>query len=189
MSAHSKERATRTKLGRGARAFLLMRPGIANLVSIELAHQGFTLGRAHNYDDALKLLSAERYDLVMLDLELPDGSNAAELTRALRHDRLAASRKAWVLVHAEEVAEGELRTIKNSGVSSLILGPVSLGAITERLRMMHVDRREFVDANGYVGPDRRVRSIHFPSGADRRDRGKAPDDAGTEEKAIALADA
>jgi CheY-like chemotaxis protein len=178
MSAHLRARGMRTKLGGGARAFLMMRPTVATLVSHELAHQGFTIGRASNYDDALRILSAEPYDLVMLDLELPDGTSAAELARALRHDRLAASRKAWILVHAEEVADGELRTIKNSGVSSLILGAVSLGTITERLRMMHVDRREFVDALGYVGPDRRVRSVHFPSAADRRDRGKPTEDTG-----------
>jgi DNA-binding response OmpR family regulator len=170
-----------------ARAFVFMGSALANLVSHELSQSGFSLGRASSAEQALEMLSLERYDLLVMGLLLPDGTNAVDLTRALRHDRGAVSRKAWVLVHAHEVADSELRAIKNAGVSSLILGPVSLGAICDRIRMMYSDKRTFVEGREYVGPDRRVRTIHFPGAADRRSlrallssaaSAGAPEDAG-----------
>ena len=166
-------RSKRSAFARGSRAFIAMAASIGVPVATELTNQGFLVNRSQNYKDIRQILGTDAFQLVILDLVLPDGSSATELVRSLRHDRLAASRKAWILLHADALPEGELRAIKNAGVSSLIIGAVSLGTIVDRLKMMLTDKREFVDAPNYVGPDRRVRSAHFPDEVNRRGKNKS----------------
>ena len=56
---------------------------LSKLISLILMRNGFTSDRANNLSEAYKALSQKRYDIVFLDLGLPDGSGFKALDRAI----------------------------------------------------------------------------------------------------------
>jgi response regulator RpfG family c-di-GMP phosphodiesterase len=56
---------------------------LLKLVSMILIKNGFTSDMAHNLDEAYKAFSRKKYDIVFLDLGLPDGSGFKALERAI----------------------------------------------------------------------------------------------------------
>jgi CheY-like chemotaxis protein len=155
------------------RALVLADAYFKSLVAEVLRDENFSILRAPDAAAALSKLTTEAFDLVVLDYHLPGGMDAGTFTQNLRRNPKAASRRAWVLVFAREVTASDVRQLRNCGVSSLLVGSLQLGRIQERIKVMAQDRRSFVDAPGYVGPDRRVVSEYFPTSQDRREQAKA----------------
>jgi len=60
-------------------------PDIVELVSYNLKKEGFVVSSAADGEEALKLIRAGQYDLVILDLMLP-GIQGMELCRIIRND-------------------------------------------------------------------------------------------------------
>jgi len=176
-------------LVRGGTALVLAEShGQAAPLRDALRGENFSTLVATEAEEALARLRERAFDLVILEVRSPgNGEEAAvdlgELTRRLRREETSASRRAWVLVIAPTIARDELLRLRNCGISSLLLGELTIGALAERLALMRQDKRRFVIAPGYVGPDRRVRHDFFPPEKDRRGTGSheaqtAPDAEG-----------
>jgi DNA-binding response OmpR family regulator len=142
----------------------------ASMVAELLRESGFEVVVGKEPAAALARLRAERFKLLVLDELLGDGSRAAALIKGLRRDATAASRKAWVLAMVAVATPENVAELRLAGVSGLLVGGVSVRAVAERLGAMRLDKRRFVEAEGYCGPDRRVRIAFVPPGRDRRQR-------------------
>ena len=57
-------------------------PSIANLIAFGLEHQ-FSITKVHDIEEALELISAKKFDLILLDWMLP-GLSGIELIRKMR---------------------------------------------------------------------------------------------------------
>ena len=57
---------------------------IVDNLSILLQHEGYSVYRSYNVDDALKILRTENIDLVLLDITLPDGNGYSVCTTVKR---------------------------------------------------------------------------------------------------------
>lgn len=156
-----------------ASGLVLLEPLLQRVVCQELLHRGFTTAVGTDPADALQELAREAYDFVLTDLVLADGTAAAAFAQKLRFNRDAASRRAWIAVVVHSLEDVNLALLRNAGISSVILGEVTLGSVGEQLERMRKDRRVFIDAPGYVGPDRRCKTKAWPDRANRRGHRRA----------------
>ncbi len=60
-------------------------PQIARYLELELEHEGYSIGVINNGTDALGSFSAEKWDLILLDLMLP-GMSGVEVCRRIRKE-------------------------------------------------------------------------------------------------------
>lgn len=66
-------------------------PDLRTLYEMTLLREGFTLDSAGTVEDALERLSARRYDAVITDMRLPDGSGL-DILRWLEQQGAASAR-------------------------------------------------------------------------------------------------
>ncbi len=96
----------------------------------------------------------------MLDLVVCDSNTlGSELTTALqrlRRNDLGGNPFTVVLATAHDASMNGIRTVLDAGVDDLLLKPVSINRIIERIDTLVWDRKPFVVTGGYVGPTRRA---------------------------------
>jgi len=102
---------------------------------------------------AWRLLSLHRPKLVFI-AHAPPQINAPELTRELRRSTLAA-RQAPVVMLAADPTESQIMAARDAGVHEVLRRPFTLSDLTLRVDTVLNKPRDWVEAMGYVGPDRR----------------------------------
>src|SRR5687767_9237699 len=63
-------------------------PGISDVLAIKLEREGYVTAAAKNAERATKLLEQDEFDLLLLDIRLPDGSGFELLSRLRQHRSL-----------------------------------------------------------------------------------------------------
>jgi DNA-binding response OmpR family regulator len=107
-------------------------------LTLVLGRDGFAVDVAANAAEACALLASERYDLVLTDIGLPDGSGY-DVLQAAKHADPAT--KVVLVTGSQSSATPELAKV--GGADSLILKPFALATILAMVR-------------GLVGSDRRA---------------------------------
>ncbi len=74
--------------------------------------------------EGLKLIRENRYDVVLLDLAMPDFSGV-DLINALEQEKLLGTQKI-IIVTASSMVERELESFKTMGVSECLRKPIDL---------------------------------------------------------------
>ena len=100
----------------------------------------------------------------------PAAPAAAGIVRALRFDAKAASRRARVLVLAPAFTTAQLQALRQAGVTMAGLWPAPEDKVAGLLAAIGADRRRWIEAPAYCGPDRRTRNDPFASFVPRRAR-------------------
>ncbi|MEX2648687.1 MAG: response regulator transcription factor [Alphaproteobacteria bacterium] len=110
-------------------------------------HQEFNVSEAEAAAPALELAKARRFDLVLLDVGLPD-MDGRELCRALRR---AGHKMPVIMLTA---AEGEADTILglDSGANDYVTKPFKLGVLLARIRAQLRTHEQSEDAVFAIGP-------------------------------------
>ncbi len=99
----------------------------------------------------------------------PPVINAPELTRKLRRSRLGA-RMTPVVMLARDPTESQIMAARDAGVHEVLLKPFALNDLLLRIDIVLNKRRDWVESDAYVGPDRRrFNSALFDSPRRRRD--------------------
>lgn len=97
---------------------------IARFVEMALEDLALPVVQADCLAEARKRLAAERFDLVLTDLMLPDGSAEALL------DEGRARHQAWIVFSAGLTPEREAR-LRQTGVKAVLSKPASLAALLQ----------------------------------------------------------
>lgn len=63
-------------------------PGVSDVLAIKLEREGYVTAAAKNAERANKLLEQDEFDLILLDIRLPDGSGFELLSRLRQHRSL-----------------------------------------------------------------------------------------------------
>lgn len=147
---------------------LLANRGHTPMVAELLRESGFEVAIGGKPATAMERLQAERFRLLVVDQVLSDGTPAAVFIRKLRRDAEAASRKVWALALVTTATAATVTELRLAGVSGLLVGSPSVRAFAERLDVMRLDKRRFVSAAGYCGPDRRIIMAFVSPERDRR---------------------
>jgi len=129
---------------------------IASFVTRGLGSEGHAVERAATGRDAIGLVQYETYDLVLLDLLLPD-SNGRQVLRALRaHDQSTPVLVLSALGEVEDKVE-----LLDSGANDYLTKPFALAELSARIRALTRQDQERSDTIkvGTLTLDTRARTV------------------------------
>ena len=117
---------------------------------------------------ALELVAERAPQLIFVEFAAP-GLDSVEFTTQLRRSTLAA-RSAPVIVITADTREASIKAARDSGAHEFLSKPFTGGHVFRRVENVTLKPRPWIEAQMYVGPDRR----RFNSGAfegDKKRRG------------------
>lgn len=122
------------------------------------------------YDDAhaaLDVLEVYNANVVIASFELGD-MDGATWTKQFRRNHKLANRKAAVFVTSAAFSLNMAEQCRHAGANALIGKPLSAKVLLATITKVLTKPREFIDAEGYVGPCRRAGIV--TAGAPRKRR-------------------
>lgn len=132
--------------------------------------------RAQTAEEAMRVMNSAAFDLILIDAGL--GGNGHEVVRWLRTSKLEPNRFAPVIVLAGHTPLSQVETARDCGSSFLITKPLSARVLLDRIYWLGRAKRLFVEADAYVGPDRRFKNEGVPGGVKGRRKGDLSADVG-----------
>lgn len=145
---------------------LLLDDNPVHLEMLSNVLHGFDLKRqtkCGNLREAKAAAQNSEFDLVMVEAALADGSGF-EFIRWLRRDGPEFNRTTSVLVVTSGTRLDDVAAARDSGANFVLAKPITPQVLLQRIIWLGRDRRMFVDAAGYAGPDRRFKAFGPPVG-------------------------
>lgn len=106
-------------------------------------------------EDALDVLEVYNANIVIASFEMT-GVDGATWTRAFRRNRKLANRRAAVFITSGAFSLAMAEECRHAGANALIGKPISNKVLITTIKKVVEKPREFIDAEGYVGPCRRA---------------------------------
>jgi DNA-binding response OmpR family regulator len=99
----------------------------------KLTSEGFTVKIASTGDEALNLLSSEKFDLVILDLMLPGGKHGFDVLEIMKKDPATSQIPVIVLTNLDS----EEKTAREIGASAyLVKSNTSLEEVVKKIKTL-----------------------------------------------------
>ena len=134
------------------------------------------LRRAEHAPQVRDMLDRTLIDLLILDSMM--GLEASmEIVRAMRR-MTTPNRTTPVVLTAGNALPSLIREARQNGVNYVVAKPLTPRVLFERLVWVVKDPRLFIQAETYVGPDRRVRAMGPPAGMAGRRADDLPAEVG-----------
>ena len=109
---------------------------IAGLLSQVLSTVGHQVTTVNNGKESIDLLMAQTYDIVFLDIAMPDFSGLDVISTLIEKQRLRSS--PIVLFTATPITDAQVDDLIQKGVHSIIRKPVRLDALFAKIGRAHV---------------------------------------------------
>lgn len=103
---------------------------------------------------AREALQAGVIDVMICDIAMSDG-DICEIAHKVRHHALGPNPFVVIILLASAPEPDRVRRIIDAGVDSVLLKPLTIGSLLERIDNLIYGRKRFVVTTDYVGPDRR----------------------------------
>lgn len=140
-------------------------PNIRNSIRTPLISAGFEVPEsASDVGKLREALSGTDVDLLICDLQLP-GEGLYEVVRDIRHGKLGHEPYMVIIGTSAQSGETVVRRAINAGIDDVLLKPLTVSRLLDRIEHIARNRKPFVVTPTYVGPDRRH--------GDRRPQSKA----------------
>jgi len=138
-----------------------------NLVGTILRTLGVpSIEEAQDGAEAIEVLDSYPADLAILDWKM-DGVDGIECVRRIRMGDRNQNRFLPMIMVTGYTEPSLMREAQDAGVDELLSKPISAKSLLSRIKTVLSSRRQFIDTEGYFGPDRRRTQITI-SGPDRR---------------------
>ncbi|HEY1720308.1 MAG TPA: response regulator [Magnetospirillaceae bacterium] len=111
------------------------------------------VSEAGNLEGVVKLLDNIAIDLFMVDADME--GNFCEIAQKIRNQALGKNPFVAVIAMTGIAEARSIQKILGSGVDDLLIKPVSLDVVIDRIRNLIDARKPFVVTHNYIGPDRR----------------------------------
>ena len=149
-------------------------PGSARLAAELLKDMGARhIAIAARTDKALAIVQEFEPQLILTEFLGPD-LDGLEFTRLLRRSGCTARQAPVIMVTAEATAASILGA-RNAGVHEFLRKPYTAGDLFKRVEHVLLKPRPWIQAQAYVGPDRRrFNAGEFEGAKKRRSDAKAP---------------
>jgi CheY-like chemotaxis protein len=125
------------------------------------------IAEASDTAQAYELLSHGAFDMLLTDYDM-DGGTGVELARRLRRSDLP-NRRIPIIMITGRTEGGVMLAARDAGIDEYLVKPLTAAALCQKVEATLARRREFIDAPGYCGPDRRRRPMDH-TGPERRQR-------------------
>lgn len=112
--------------------------------------------QASDGKEALALLRRWQPTFIVVDQNMQPMSGA-EFALALRRDAANPSSDAPIIMLTAHTERAIVESARDAGIDEILAKPISAKALMQRLHAITHERRPFVRAVGYIGPDRRRR--------------------------------
>jgi len=100
-------------------------------------------------------LHQEEIDCLLITISRGGFPAATRTIKAIRNGQLGRDPFLPIVVASDPPGEDVLRPLIDAGVDAVLVRPLSVGKICDRLRLLTTQRRPFVVTADYIGPDRR----------------------------------
>ena len=107
---------------------------ITSMLDKVLNSYGFEYSYVNNWKDGLKIIQEQNFDLVLLDLALPELSGV-DIIDTLEKENLLYKKKI-ILFTASSMTDKEMHYLLNRGVHSYIRKPIDIDQLIERLNQI-----------------------------------------------------
>lgn len=157
---------------------LLVQGSTAELDILGQMFVGFavkTIRKCQSIEEADEAIRRAVFDLIIVDADMPENAGL-DFIAALRRMPENGNRLAPVLVTCGHTARGLIRRTIDCGANFVVAKPITPKIMFDRVIWLARDEREFVDSEGYAGPDRRRKSFGPPPG----EKGRRRDDLSVE---------
>lgn len=136
-------------------------------------------------EDAMTVLARTQANVIIASYEMTPLDGAA-WTKAFRRTRALPCRKSAIFITSSAFSRAMAEDCRHAGANALIGKPLSAKVLLATINKVLTQPREFIDAEGYVGPCRRAGIV--TAGAPRKRR-KADDSVAAASEADTLAQA
>ena len=118
-------------------------------------------------EQARRRVDDERFSALVIDSKLEDGSGIA-LAREIRHAARCPNRMTPLVILDSRSTRRRISAARDGGASEYVCKPMSRRSFTDHFRKALLDKRSYIKAKGYFGPDRRRKVAIWHDGERRR---------------------
>lgn len=106
-------------------------------------------------------------DIVLTDAQMP-GENGYQLTEWIRRQAPEPVRYVPIVIITGHTPQSDVTKGRDLGANFTIAKPLVPRVLLQRLFWLSQEERQFVQSDGYAGPDRRFKRLGPPAGTDGR---------------------
>ncbi|MBT3532623.1 MAG: response regulator [Rhodospirillaceae bacterium] len=140
------------------------RPKVRKRTTAALRDLGFRrIANVDKPNDLCNLVKSQKFELVIFAADT-DGSPAARLVKQARRYESASDPYTPIILVSWNSASEVIRRALNTGTDQLLMWPFTTEQLGERVDALISSRKEFVETESYLGPDRRDAKVR--SGSD-----------------------
>lgn len=132
--------------------------------------------------EAMQVVESRDLDLILIDCSMPD-MDGYDFTRWLRRETSPPARYTPVIMLTGHAAQSKVQKSRDCGASFVVTKPMTPAVLLQRILWLGGDERQFVEADTYIGPDRRVRNFGPPLGVPGRRSGDLSEHVGAASEA------
>jgi DNA-binding response OmpR family regulator len=122
-------------------------------------------------EQAEEMVRATEFDLLVIDAEMP-GGKGFNFVQKLRRMQDCPNRLAPVILVSGHTPHKSVLRARDCGANIVVTKPITPKVLFDRIVWLVKDVRQFVESDGYVGPDRRHKAYGPPPGT----KGRRKDD-------------
>lgn len=119
-------------------------------------------------EEAIAHLDRDHFDLIMTDFRLAEDLTGADFARLVRASRSGSDRFVPIIACTADTTPRVVQQLRDAGVDEVLGKPVSAQSIWNKIAAVVNQRRRFVVAPQFFGPDRRRREIPLSGSSNRR---------------------
>ncbi|MBN8605407.1 MAG: response regulator [Caulobacterales bacterium] len=132
--------------------------------------KGFGVAETHrcvSATEAEKLLRTRTFDLILVDPDVKEGDGYA-LLRNLRSSMVEPNCFAPIILMSGHARVSKVKLARDTGANFFVSKPIAPNILLERILWVARDKRPYVEAGKYIGPDRRFKFEGPPPDSDGR---------------------
>lgn len=111
--------------------------------------------------EAAEVMKRRLVDLVLVDCAMPE-MDGYDFVRWLRRETPKPACATPVIMLTGHASASRVHKSRDCGASFVVTKPLTPTVLLQRIIWLASDEREFIQTEGYVGPDRRVRNFGPP---------------------------
>lgn len=117
--------------------------------------------------EAIKKIKEIPIDILICDWHMKPVDGMA-LTNYIRHDEESPNRRLPIIMLTGKADRRHVEQARDQGITEFIVKPFDVRELCDKIAFIVERPRKFVEAPGYIGPDRRRRKVEVPPELDRR---------------------
>lgn len=134
-------------------------PNMAMLVATMFRGIGrWELAEANDAKHALFQLSKRPFDIIIIDDSITN-PDAVELVRRIRANADDQNRLTPIIMMAAAPDAARIAAARDAGITEFLRKPFAAAHLKSRLDGIAAQPRGFIEADAYIGPDRRRRTV------------------------------